>query len=360
MRIAFLADACSVHIQRWIEFFNSQGDQTYLISLEKPAQEVTETFWLRPKFKQNLIKYWAAGKEVRDLLKRITPDLVNGHFVPNYGLLGARSKIRPLVVSVWGSDILISAKKSRLHRMRASWVLKQADWLTSDSYYLTEEMKKLGAASDGVSTFPMGVEKDFFLGAGKKVSSKEQITLVSYRRLEPIYNLDLLVDAIPMIISQTKRKLKFVIAGEGFQRRDLESRADRLGLSGLVEFTGSLSKRQLVELLHSADIYVSTSLSDSTSVSLLEALAAGLIPIVTDIAGNREWIRDGENGFLVPANKPEILAERVLWVCRNLENLQNVIHKNLERVKQSANYVDNLGKLREKFQELIRQVRSAR
>ena len=61
--------------------------------------------------------------------------------------------------------------------------------------------------------------------------------------------------------------------------------------------------------LGQADIYVSTSLHDGTSVSLLEAMGSGAFPIVTDIPSNREWIHHGQNGFLVPVNEEKIFSE---------------------------------------------------
>jgi glycosyltransferase involved in cell wall biosynthesis len=58
----------------------------------------------------------------------------------------------------------------------------------------------------------------------------------------------------------------------------------------------------MADLLSQTDIYVSTSLYDGTSVSLLEAMGSGAFPIVTDIPSNREWISPGQNGFLVSVN----------------------------------------------------------
>ena len=80
---------------------------------------------------------------------------------------------------------------------------------------------------------------------------------------------------------------------------------------------GRVPHDRMPELLTQTDIYVSTSLSDGTSVSLLEAMASGVFPIVTDIPSNREWINDGENGFLVPAGKEINLADRIIGTIRN-------------------------------------------
>jgi glycosyltransferase involved in cell wall biosynthesis len=72
------------------------------------------------------------------------------------------------------------------------------------------------------------------------------------------------------------------------------------------------------EILHRASIYVSTSPTDGLSISLLEAMACGLFPIVTDVPGNRPLIQNGENGLLFPVGDSRSLAEKICLVCKDL------------------------------------------
>lgn len=355
MKIVFLADACSIHIQRWIGFFNRQGDKTYLISLEKPEVPITETIYIQPRSRWNFAKYILANEEIRELVNKIKPDIVNAHFVPNYGLIGARLKVKLLVVSAWGSDVLISAQQSILHRKRASWVLKKADWLTSDSLYLNEEMVNLGAERNKITTFPLGVGEEFFSTGTKRLCDKDVFTVVSTRRLEPVYNLDLLIQAIPLVLKLTRKRVRFVIVGEGSQRKKLVDEIIRQGCSDNVEFRGSVKQEELIDLLRSSDIYASTSRSDSTSVSLLEAFASGLVPVVTDIPGNREWVKNGENGFLIPVDRPEALAKKLSHICEKFQEMQKFVDHNMRLVREKAGYQNNFSILREKFLELIEQ-----
>ena len=98
------------------------------------------------------------------------------------------------------------------------------------------------------------------------------------------------------------------MAGDGILAEALRENAKEMGLAGIVEFTGELDQPDLAGLLRSADIYVSSSRSDSTSVSLLEAMACGAFPVVTSIPGNLEWITDGRNGLTFPPGDPAALA----------------------------------------------------
>jgi glycosyltransferase involved in cell wall biosynthesis len=132
----------------------------------------------------------------------------------------------------------------------------------------------------------------------------EPCVVLSTRRLEAVYDVGTLVEAARRGASPA---LHVRIAGSGSLEPILRAQAEPLG----VTFLGWLSQTQLTrELLH-AQIYVSTSVSDSTSVSLLEAMAAGCFPVVSDIAGNREWIEHGIGGFLFPPGNAEALAARL-------------------------------------------------
>lgn len=354
MKILFLADARSIHIQRWIDFFGKRGHQVTLISLE-PAENVNcEKFFIPSKIKTGFLKYFWAAPKIKKIVEKLNPDLISAHFIPNYGWIGARLNRKPLVVTSWGSDILISARKSFLHKKRAEYVLKKTDLVTSDSNYLTSEIVKLKVPENKILTYPMGVSAEFLCSSKIMADANKKIfKVISIRQLEPLYNISLLIEAIPHCLKRTGQQIEFLIGGEGSQKDFLVQLAEKLKIAGKVKFLGKLSQTELPHNLQDSDIYVSTSLSDSTSVSLLEAMACQLIPIVTDIPGNREWIKDGENGFLVPVDKPELLAERITEAVQNYEKYQNWTEKNLNLVKEKANLGENLKKIEQKFIELV-------
>ncbi|GAI12440.1 unnamed protein product, partial [marine sediment metagenome] len=135
--------------------------------------------------------------------------------------------------------------------------------------------------------------------------------VISTRNLKPVYDVETLIRAIPLVLQQIP-EARFIVAGEGEQRAYLENLARGLGVLESVRFVGWIAHHELTKYLASADVYVSTSLSDGTSVSLLEALACELAPVVTDIPANRPWVHDGENGFLIPVREYEMLADGII------------------------------------------------
>jgi glycosyltransferase involved in cell wall biosynthesis len=90
-----------------------------------------------------------------------------------------------------------------------------------------------------------------------------------------------------------------------------------------------------------------------TSVSLLEAMASGTFPIVTDIPSNREWISDGENGFLIPTENEAMLAKKLVEAIRNRRLLGEASIKNRKIIEQKAYWRENIKKIKELYQNSL-------
>jgi len=122
---------------------------------------------------------------------------------------------------------------------------------------------------------------------------------------------------------------------------------------GHVRFLGRVHPNDMADLLGKVDIYVSTSLYDGTSVSLLEAMASGCFPVVSDIPSNREWIRDGENGFLFPPDNAELLAQRIIDVIRNRSLIEKSRKENLRLIEERALWSVCMGRAKEIYEDQL-------
>lgn len=356
MKLLFLSDASSYHTKRWVDYFVDKGYECYLASLEKCQGTKTAEIFISPKTEVSFLKYIFALSEIKNLIQNMNPDLVNAHFVPNYGLLGALSKKKPLVVSTWGSDILISPKKSFFHRLRAKYVLSKTDLVTCDGVGLTTELLHLDVPKEKIVQVPMGVDQKLLIERKDNFESKEDVVILSTRSLEPVYDLKTLIEAVPLIIQKTNKKARFWITGLGSQEQELRKLASKLKVEKNVEFKGYVSREDFEQLFQKADLYVSTSLSDSTSVSLLEAMASGLLPVVTDIPGNREWIEDGKNGFLFPFGNYQALAEKIIWIINNFKETEKLRTENQKIIREKALWEENMKVIENRFLELLKAV----
>lgn len=105
-----------------------------------------------------------------------------------------------------------------------------------------------------------------------------------------------------------------IMLGGGSMRVDIEQAVHRFGLVDKIHMAGRVAYVDLPAYYQIADVYVSASYSDGSSVSLLEAMATGLVCVVSDIPGNREWISHGREGFLFTSGHLESLT-RTLRDC---------------------------------------------
>lgn len=351
MRILFLSDAKSYHTPRWVNYFADHGHQCFLITLEKGFDTKAEDFFVQTKSLPNFLKYPLSLPGIKKIVETIKPDVVNAHFTPNYGLIGALLKIHPLVISTWGSDVLISPQKSWMHKKRVEYILRKADLITADALVSAQAICRLGVEREKVLVSPMGVEKRLL--SRQKKEEKPNLLILSNRKLEPLYDVTTLLRSIPLVIRQAQKEVRFVILGEGSQKNNSVGLARKLKVESYVEFKGVVSRETLLKYYQDSDIYISTALSDSTSVSLLEAMNFGLIPIVTDIPGNREWIQDQKNGFLFPPSNYKALAERLFYVINEFTHWADFRKRNDSIIRSKAVWEDNMKIIEDQFHKLV-------
>ncbi len=277
--------------------------------------------------------------------------LIHAHWVIPTGLIGLLAGLlfrTPLVVTIHGSDLRMAMAQPFLLKLFLS-VCKKAQHITCVSEAQKREIKRLGINEEKISLFPMGIDEDF-LKVRRGEGQRGTFTVLSNRNFLRIYNVSLLVRAIPMVLKE-EPNTKFLIAGDGLERDRLEKEARKLNVNPSIQFLGRIPHDEMPNLLAQTDIYVSTSLYDGTSVSLLEAMACGAFPIVTDIPSNREWILDGENGFLIPTENEDILAKRIVEAIRNNRLLGEASEKNRKIIEEKANLLKKIKEIAKVYEE---------
>ncbi|MGO8988909.1 MAG: glycosyltransferase [bacterium] len=281
-------------------------------------------------------------------------DVIHAHWAIPTGLIGVWVGTllkKPLIVTIHGSDLRMALDRPGFLRKIFVYVCKKATHLNCVSEVQKKEMEQLGIMSDKTSTIPMGID-DAFLEIGERRRSelnKRSFAILSNRNLLPIYNVSLLIRAIPMVLKE-EPKTQFLIAGDGSEKENLRKEVEDLKLSTSVQFLGRVPHEEMPDLLSQSDIYVSTSRYDGTSVSLLEALASGAFPVVTDIPSNREWIVDGCNGFLVSEEDEKLLARRIVQAIRNHGLWEEAYEINRRIVKERAYWKENIKRVTELYQ----------
>lgn len=349
MRLMLAGDIRPVHLRRYAEYFRKRGHDVAVASAER-APDYIPDYPLKALNAPDVIKYPMAVFSFRKAIADFKPDILNCHYVPNYGLLGAMSRFHPLAISIWGSDILVSAEKSKFHRSRARSIMQRADLLLTDAEMLSEAARKIIGDNRKMITVPFGVKQDL-LGRGLKriIEEKDKLKLISTRQMVPVTRVGDFMEALSLL----KGKVNFEasLIGAGPQYESLKQKCSESELDNVV-FYGAVPHEELLDRLLDFDIYISCSSSDSTSVSLLEAMASGLFPIVSDISGNREWIRHGVNGLLFEVGNSYHLAYMIRQAAGDFELRRKAARRNFEIIQEKAIWEDNMAVIEKEFESL--------
>ena len=354
MRICYLGNATSVHTERWAGHFARLGHPVTVASLAQACIPGVDVQCIGPD--PNLhgrLAYVAAIPRFRRLVRDWRPDLIHAHYAGGYGFIGALSGFRPTILTAWGSDVLILPQTSFFMRKLVRLALRRADLITSMADHMTEVICQLGVRPERVLTLPFGVDTALFHPCtASQPAGNGGPTIVSTRHLEPLYNVGLLIEAMPAIASCFPN-VRLLLIGDGSERGRLRDRAAELNLDRHVTFLGRRRPPEVAEFLAQADLFVSTSLSDGNNISLNEAMACGVFPIASDIPANREWIQHGQNGFLTGVHDPLALAELAVEAlgCPQLREQAATLNWNI--IQERGSWGAAMEIMEERYRELI-------
>lgn len=366
MKICYLADASSIHTQRWVNFFARKDHDVYLITNSSidaslfPNNVRMHTFaekfplWKKHKLILSVLK-------LTKLIREINPDILHSHWVCGFGFLGALSGYHPHVVTAWGSDIKIFPKKYIIVKWKTMFALKRADCITCDAEHMAASMEKLGAVGNKINIVCFGTDVERFNPDKKDSEIRQDLKIdinsplvISTRSFNPVYDVETLIKAIPHVLREIPQAI-FVIAGEGTQRQYLTELAESLGVYKSTRFIGSLTSCNMARHLASCDLYVSTAVSDGgIAASTAEAMASGLPVIITDVGDNRQWVKDGEQGFIIPASDPKLLGNKIVELLYNPPLRKRFGEINREIIKEKNNYYVEMGKMEAIYYKLAK------
>jgi glycosyltransferase involved in cell wall biosynthesis len=363
MRLAFISNADSVHTRRWVDWFKARGHAVMVFAdrgLRIPWPEVP-VIDLPARCDLRRLRYPVWLRSIRATLRGWRPDILHAHRVARAGWLGAASGLHPLVVTPWGSDLMLQTRRSSLARWLARWVLRRADLVTADSQALLDRAIELGAARPKTRLVSWGVDLSRFRPGSAaalraRLGLEADRVILSIRAVQPLYNLDQIVAALQevrAVLPRVMLVLRDYNADPDYRQR-LARSIERRGLGEAIRWIGPADCwEQNVETYRLADVAVSVPSSDSQSISILEAMACGVPVIASDLPAARELIRPGENGLLVPCGDPEALAEALIELLREPEQRAGFVRRNLELVRGRADQDVEMARMERLYQELL-------
>lgn len=360
MRLVYVADANSIHSYRWIGYFAGRGYEIQWVSrvpsIFPPLPSVP--LHVTPPSRLAAGALLKAVLAVRRVVRSVRPDVLHAHYVGANGLVAAACGFRPLAVTAWGSDVLF-AGRSRWAGPLVRWVLRRADVVTCDADHMIDAMVALGVPRARIRLVYFGMDTERFSPAARSPGIRADLgigdapAVISLRHLEPLYDVESLVRAVPRVV-EALPEARVVILGGGSLASALRALAESLGVSHAVRFVGTVPNDRLPAYLASMDVYVSTSLSDGgIAASTAEAMACGLPVVITDFGENGRWVVDGKGGFLVPLRNPAILAEKLVFLLRHPELRAEWGAINRETIRERNDYRVEMARMAGIYTDLI-------
>ncbi len=356
MKIVYISHGSFTHVRPYIDYFKRCGHDIYLFKLAPGPDYGVKAFDLSIGSKYDSsaakVKYLISAWRARKLLRKIKPDIVHTHYATSGGLAGLICGFKPTVVTAHGSDVTTGIK-SPVWRPLLKRIFKQAAFVNVVSEDLKGMVLDLGIPEAKTHVLTLGVDTNKFAFSPKKVYAPGRpLRMVNTRRLESVYDHPTIIRGLQILHNQGQ-DFKMTFVGNGELEGELKQLAAEKGLSEKINFVGGCDNTQMHGYLADNDIYLSASLWDGTSLCLLEAMACGCFPIVSEIPANSSWLEDGKTGLLHKVANPEQLAECIMTYTRNAHKFSDVLDKNRRRVEQFGDRITNMGKLELIYRNLL-------
>ncbi len=267
-------------------------------------------------------------------------------------------KTRPLVVT-WQSDIVRQRAARPLLAPLERMLLRRADAIIATSPRLIEHSKVLPAFREKCRAIPLGIDPRPFtfptqetLDLAEKLGEGFHHPLVAFvGRLVGYKGVDILIKSMRQL-----EKIHCVIVGEGPKKEDLKRLSEREGLGRRVRFAGHVPDEELPAYLHAAELFVlpSVSRNEAFGICQLEAMAAGLPVISTDLESGVPWVNQHEQtGLVVPPGDADALAGAIRTLADDQDRAKALGEQGRQRVLELFTAERMIGLHEELYGELL-------
>ncbi len=327
MRILYFSRDYSTHDHRFLSALTQTEHQIYYLRLEQRGHTLEDRAL---PFAVEQVQ-WAGGRapvswrdglrfllDLKRVLRNVRPDLIMAGPLQRSAFLVALAGFRPLISMSWGYDLLFDARRNSLWAWATRFTLRRSAAMVGDCDTIRRIAIEFGMQPDRVVIFPWGADIEHFRPSnvekplsnlrGRLGLSADAFLLLSTRGWESIYGVDVLAQAFARVACQNQ-DFRLIMLGNGSLAPQIRKIFMQAGVEDQVYFPGQVGHADLPHYYQAADLYISTSHSDGTSISLLEALACGCPVLLSDIPGNREWLTTpGKEGWLFTDSDVNALA----------------------------------------------------
>ena len=355
MNIAYFTNPHAIHCFKWINYFSKHNN--VIIFCEKSLSGVTSPF----SHPQNLTIYpilpdtyplrnflfrFSTTRKIKTLLKKHGTELTHSMYVVSYAFWAHHAKAPNHIITTRGSDILVEYKKllepaitSREKRMKEYFkklfrvTFEKARFITSTSNKQKMVVESIIPSSGKQCVIRTGVDVDYFLSISNRIRidvKKEQLIIFSPRSMKPLYNIDIIIDAVFKFNEQNTNRQALLHIIDDYPETNYSEyirKKIRSQKSNYCVILDKQNQEQMIALYKNSDIVVMIPSSDGTPVSGVEAMLSK-IPL---ILGNLEYDAD-------------LFNENTVWKINNFssadlcDKIAEVIHSADKQLKLNAAY----------------------
>jgi len=361
MRLCFICSIVkwAVNPRRWVNYFVEKGYDVHVIGHGEVDIPGAKMRHLTTISKVNFI---TGPIQTRRIIRKIKPDIVHALGVTPFGFYGALSGFHPFIVSAWGSDIAEIPEKSPILKLMVKYVLKKADVVhTGGGEPGKIRVLELGCAEEKIFVHTNAIDVNRFSPKARSESLRKRLgindkySVFLGRRLEPGYNVDVFIKAIPEVLERIDNVM-FLLGGTGPLEPKMRKLARDLGVSEHVIFIGGIPNEKMHEYLASVDVYVDTFHGSERGgqgmgMTTYEAMACETPQLLAD----RVFLRSSDlvRGLIYNPLDSEDLAKKIIFLLKN-KDVRNKIGKNSrDVVLKNANFEKIMKKWENVYQNLV-------
>jgi glycosyltransferase involved in cell wall biosynthesis len=380
MRVIYFSNGFGPHDERFLTALAGTRHEVHFLRLEghpTPALGTRLPRGIRPVEWAGIrgsFRWWDVPRLVfglRRVLQEVKPDLIHAGPIQTCAFVAVLSGFRPVLTMSWGFDLMQDAERSPWWRWVTSYVLRRSAFFVSDARITRSRAVAFGMPAEKTAVFPWGVDLRRFrpvrrsvargaqsAGSGRDTKrtlahgAKKGIVLLCNRSWEKRYGVDVLARAFAMTASRLPGA-SLIMVGDGSQGETIRAILERGHVLDRVQFRGRIDESDMPPCYREADLFISPSHVDGSSVSLLEALASGTPVLVSDIPANREWVSEDGNGWLFRDGDAYHLAERILSIVRRRADLARIGRAGRKTAEERADWRRNFKVLLQAYEKAV-------
>jgi len=370
----------SPHVARFAQRFSTRGHRVFLFSdspnpsgvdgvtqLVPPNPADRRWFRLLPRPFRGGLYHSLCAMELLRALRTHRPDVVHVYYAYSYyawvaGVLGSR----PLVVTTMGGDVLFDEQGSpgRIGMWLTARLLRQADYITTQSDFLGDVVARLGASRSRIERILWGVPPDAFrrrdasdLRLALGLDPRARIIL-SPKILQPFYRVHLVVEAMAIVRRSIPDAVLLVSehAADPAYCEQIARRIEELDLTEHVMLVAQIPYEEMPSYYSLAEVSVGIPSSDSMPQALFEAMACGTPTILSRLPRYEEIVQHEESAYFVDPD-PEAIAAGIVHLLDDTVLRNGIAERGRRIVVEQADLDKEVARVEKRYRELLATIR---